>query len=76
MKKRICVLMACVVPALSPVIAHADISPWAVSLGMGTTGITAGLFYRETASLVTDADVGGFVADPSFSAGGENGSSL
>lgn len=72
MKKRICVLMACVVPALSPVIAHADISPWAASLGMGTTGITAGLFYRETPSLVTDADVGGFVVDPSFSAGGEN----
>ena len=82
MKKRICVLMACAAPVLSPFIAHAGTchaggslaggTPWAASLGMGTTGITAGLFYRETSNLVTDAEVGGFIIDPSFSAGGEN----
>lgn len=71
--KRFCVLITCVAPALFPIITTADTaSPWAASLGLGTTGVTAGLLYRESPHFVADADVGGFVVDPSFSAGGEN----
>jgi hypothetical protein len=73
MRKRICVLITCAAPALFPFFVHADTeSPWAASLGLGTTGVTAGLFYRETPHFVANLDAGGFAVDPSFSAGGEN----
>lgn len=70
--RRICIiLVACVTPVLSPVVANAAVSPWAASLGLGTMGITAGLQYRESTHFVADASVGGLAIDPSFSAGGE-----
>ncbi len=73
MRKRICVLITCAAPALFPFFAHANTeSRWAASLGLGTTGVTAGLLYRESQNFVTDAGLGGVVVDPSFSAGGEN----
>lgn len=46
-------------------------SNFAASLGLGTTGVSAGLFYRESPNFVTDANVGGVAIDPSFVAGGE-----
>lgn len=72
MKKRILVVLVAV-SSVFPVAANATSSShWAGSLGMGTMGITAGLFYRESSQFVTNLDVGGFSIDPKFSAGGEN----
>ncbi len=77
MRKLFHVSVFCVLAALFPCIANASAnfgteSRWAASLGLGTTGVTAGLFYRETPHFVANLDAGGFAVDPSFSAGGEN----
>jgi hypothetical protein len=47
-------------------------SSYAGSLGFGTTGINAALYYKEGRSLVTNINIGGLNVDPIFSAGGEN----
>ena len=56
---------------MTPIMSGAQTSNWSASLGFGTTGVDAGLQYRESPHFVSDASVGGFVVDPSLSAGGE-----
>ena len=47
-------------------------SSYAGSLGFGTTGVNAGIFYKEYSGLVANVNIGGLNVDPIFSAGGEN----
>jgi hypothetical protein len=73
LKKTSALIIAGLVPVLVSTVASADTkSPWAASLGIGTTGINGGVLYKESNHFVADVDVGGFAVDPSFSAGGEN----
>lgn len=69
MKKRIMGL-AVLATIVAPLCA--DASPFSVFGGVGTTGLYGGVQYRESPYFTTQAQVGGFSIDPTFSSGGEN----
>ncbi|MBU2761427.1 hypothetical protein [Acidithiobacillus sulfurivorans] len=50
----------------------ANASPFSILGGVGTTGVYGGAQYRESPYFTTQAQIGGFSLDPSFSSGGEN----
>ena len=50
---------------------YATASPFSVFGGVGTTGLYGGLQYRESPYFTTQAQVGGFSIDPTFTSGGE-----